>query len=69
MSQKDITLSVLNAHTDIVDNISLIEVTERFANAKERSWNGFGTFTEKDIHYFFCFFLFFKKLDNPEPKS
>ena len=50
MSQKDITLSVLNAHTDIVDNLSLIEVTERFANAKARSRNEFGTLTEKNIH-------------------
>ena len=50
MSQKDITLSVLNAHTDIVDNLSLIEVTERFANAKARSRNVFGTFIEKNIH-------------------
>ena len=50
MSQKDITLSALNAHTDIVDNLSLIEVTERFANAKARSRNEYGTLTEKNIH-------------------
>ena len=30
------SLSVLNAHTYIVDNLSLIEVADRFANAKER---------------------------------
>ena len=41
---------VLNPHTDIVDNLSPIEVAERFANAKERSRNEFGTFTEKDLH-------------------
>ena len=40
--------SVLNAHTDIGDNLSLI--AERFANAKERRQNKFGTFTEKDLH-------------------
>ena len=44
------SLSVLNAHTNIVDNFSLIEVAERFANAKERRRNEFGTFTEKDLH-------------------
>ena len=44
------SLSVLNAHTDIMDNLSLIEVAERFANAKERSRNEFGIFTEKDCH-------------------
>ena len=44
------SLSVLNAHTDIVDNLSFIEVAERFANAKERRRNEFGTFTEKDLH-------------------
>ena len=44
------SLSVLNAHTDIVDNFSLIEVAERFANAKEKRRNEFGTFTEKDLH-------------------
>ena len=45
---------VLKPHTDIADNLSLIEVAERFANAKERSRNEFGTFTEKDLHQFFC---------------
>ena len=44
------SLLVLNAHTDIVDNLSLIEIAERFANAKERRRNEFGTFTEKDLH-------------------
>ena len=49
MSQKRYnSLSVLNAHTDIVDNLFLIEVAERFANAKERRRNEFATFTEKD---------------------
>ena len=43
-------MSVLNVYTDIVDTLSLIEVGERFANAKERSRNEFGTFTEKDLH-------------------
>ena len=42
--------SALNAHTDIVDNLSLIEVAEPFANAKERRRNEFRTFTEKDLH-------------------
>ena len=44
------SLSVLNAHTDTVDNLSLIEVVERFANAKEGSRNEFGMFTEKHLH-------------------
>ena len=44
------SLSVSNAHSDILDNLSLIEVAERFANANERSRNEFGTFTEKDLH-------------------
>ena len=44
------SLSVLNVYNDIVDTLSLIEVAERFANAKERSRNEFGTFTEKDLH-------------------
>ena len=44
------SLSVFNAHTGIVYNLSLIEVAERFANAEERSRNEFGTFTEKDLH-------------------
>ena len=43
------SLSVWNAHTDIVDNLSLIEVAERFANAKEKHRNKFGTFTGKDL--------------------
>ena len=33
------SLSVLNARTDIVDNLSSIEVAKRFANAKERRRN------------------------------
>ena len=44
------SLSVLNAHKDIVDNLSLIEVAERFANVQDRRRNEFGTFTEKDLH-------------------
>ena len=44
------SLSVLNAHTDIVDNLSLVDVAERFTKAKARSRNEFGTFTEKDLH-------------------
>ena len=44
------SLSVLNAHTDIMDNLSQIEVAERSANTKERSRNEFGMFTEKDCH-------------------
>ena len=43
------SLSVWNAHTDIVDNLSLIEVAERFTNAKEKHRNEFGTFTGKDL--------------------
>ena len=43
-------MSVLNAHTNIVDNFSLIEVVERFGNAKEKRGNEFGRFTKKDLH-------------------
>ena len=35
---------------DIVDNLLLIEVAERFARAKERRRNEFGTFAEKGLH-------------------
>ena len=35
---------------DIVDNLSLVDVAKRFAKAKARSRNEFGTFTEKDLH-------------------
>ena len=51
------SLSVLNAYTDIVDNLSLIEVAERFANVKERRRNEFGIFTEKIFITFFVNFL------------
>ena len=47
------SLSVLNAYADIVDNLSLMEVAERFANGKERHRNGFETFPKKDLHEFF----------------
>ena len=59
------SLSVLNVHTDIMDNLSLVEVAKRFTNAKERRRNECGTITEKDLNYFFFFFFFwvlFKKL-------
>ena len=44
------SLSILNVHTDIIDNLSPTEVAKRFANAKERSRNELGTFTVKDLH-------------------
>ena len=54
MGQKRFTsLSVLNAYVDIADNLSLMEVAERFANGKERRRNGFGTFPKQDLHEFF----------------
>ena len=49
----------MNKRTDIVDNLSLIEVAERFANAKERSPNEFGTLL-KNIFIFLFFFVFQK---------
>ena len=56
------SLSVLNAHTDIVDNLSLIEVAERFANAKERSRNEFGNLLKKIfINFFVNLFVCFSK--------
>ena len=44
------TLSVLNANTDIVNNLSPKEIAEQLAVAKERCQNEFGIFTEKDLH-------------------
>ena len=44
------SLSILNVHTDIMDNLSPTEVAKRSANAKERSRNELGTFTVKDLH-------------------
>ena len=44
------SLSVLNAHTNIVDNLSLIEVIKRSANEKQKSRNEFEKFTEKDLY-------------------
>ena len=44
------SLSVLNAHTNIVDNLSLIEVVKRSANEKQKSRNEFEKFTEKDLY-------------------
>ena len=49
--KKDATLcQFCNAHNNIVDNLSLIEVAEQFANAKQRCWNEFDPFTEKNLH-------------------
>ena len=42
--------SVLNAHTNIVDNLPLIEVVKRSANEKQKSRNEFEKFTEKDLY-------------------
>ena len=47
------------AHTNIVDNVSLIEVNEQFANAKEKAADEFGKFTTKYLHYFFFFKFIF----------
>ena len=43
------SLSVLNAHTDVVDKLSLVEVAERFTAAQDERRNDFGTFTESDL--------------------
>ena len=43
------SLSVLNAHTDVVDKLSLVEVAERFTAAQDKRRNDFGTFTESDL--------------------
>ena len=43
------SLSVLNAHTDVVDKLSLVEVAERFTAAQDKRRNDFGTFAEKDL--------------------
>ena len=58
------SLSVLNAHTNILDNISLIEVTEQFANIITGTQKNLGHLLKKifmNIFSFF-FFMFFKKL-------
>ena len=44
------TLSVLNANTNIVNNLSPKEIAERLAVAKGRRQKEFGTFTENDLH-------------------
>ena len=51
------SLSVLNPHTDIVDNLPLIEVAERFANAKERRRSEFGHLL-KEIFIIFLLIFF-----------
>ena len=43
------SLSLINAHADIVDKLSLIEVAERFTSAQDKRKNEFGTFTESDL--------------------
>ena len=56
------SLSVLNAHTDIVDNLSLIELAERFANAKKGVKTNLGYLLKKSSLIFFVkFFLCFSK--------
>ena len=55
--KKDTTLPVLNAHTNILDNLSLTEIAKRFADAKENRRNEFGTFIEKNLRKFFCYFF------------
>ena len=58
------SLSILNTNTNILDNLSLIEVAERFANAKEKCQNEFRTFIEEDLHQFFCVFQKIKTIVN-----
>ena len=43
------SLSVLNAHTDVADKLSLVEVAESFTAAQDKRRNDFGTFTESDL--------------------
>jgi hypothetical protein len=43
------SLSLLNAHTDVVDSLSLIEVAERFTAVQDKRKNEFGTFKESDL--------------------
>ena len=43
------SLSVLNAHTDIVVNLSLIELAERFANATKGVKTNLG-YLLKNLH-------------------
>ena len=44
------SLAILNTHTAEVDQLSLIEVAERFVSGQERRRNVFGKFSEKDLH-------------------
>jgi len=43
------SLTLINAHADVVDSLSLIEVAERFTSAQDKRTNEFGTFTESDL--------------------
>jgi len=58
------SLSLLNAHIDILDNLSSIEVAERFTNPQDRRRNEFGTFTEKMIFIKICYFIGLKFRQN-----
>lgn len=57
------SLSVLNAHTNILDNLSLIEVAEQFANIITGTQTNLGHLLKKIfMNIFSFFFMFFKKL-------
>ena len=43
------SLSLINAHADIVEKLSLIEVANRFTSASDKRKNEFGTFIESDL--------------------
>ena len=43
------SLSVLNAHTNVVDKLLFVEVAEQFTAAQDKRRNDFGTFTESDL--------------------
>ena len=38
-----------DAHTDVVDKLSLVEVAERFTATQDKRRNDFETFTESDL--------------------
>jgi len=44
------SLAILNSHTTEVDQLSLIEVAERFVSNQDRRRDDFGTFSDKDLH-------------------
>ena len=43
------SLAILNSHTTEVDQLSLMEVAERFVSNQDRLRDDFGTFSDEDL--------------------